>query len=441
VPKLILANVDGLAMSGSPRNEEDYRHSAMAAERLLAMVTEEDLIVLPQQPSAEFLGYVNGLLGRNISDKQIVVPARGRSEGLIWSHEALNDGDVQRQVERRVGSVRGWDLVAFFLDRPAVTLADALRLRLPATAGFLRSGGAESLNSKVVFREIAAASGAPLAPGRVATGVTELAAALTELLPVTGHVIVKQDINLGGVGNTVVTRTAGDHFPGSRNTVRVGGEAELPAVADRLWPVVAAGRNTRAVVEAYFADARPLCCEFFVPGPGRAPELLTFGEMRMAPVFVGLELHGGTVSDVDSAAMVAHCVQIARAAGERGFYGHLNVDSLLTADGDILLSELNGRMGGCTHIDVLCRALLGPRYARTHALVTRNRVPVPSFSAAVRSLADCGLLFDHERAEGVFFAAEGVATTGTVEYIAAARTLDAARRMAGAADAALAAGN
>ncbi len=157
----------------------------------------------------------------------------------------------------------------------------------------------------------------------------------------------------------------------------------------------------------------------------------------MAPVFVGLELHGGTVSDVDSAMMVAQCAQIARAAGERGFYGYLNVDSLLTAGGDVMLSEINGRMGGCTHIDVLCRALLGPRYARTHALVTRNRVRVSSFSEALRALADAGLLFDHGRTEGIVFAAEAVASTGTVEYIAIARTLADARRLAAATDAAL----
>ncbi len=253
MPKLILANVDGLAMSGSPRDEEDYRYSAMAAERLLVMVTEEDLIVLPQQPSPAFLAYTNALLGRSVSDKQVIVPPR--QHGLIWSHQALNDGDVRRQIERRVGSVQGWDLVAFFLDRPAITLADTLGLRLPATAGYLRSGGAESLNSKVVFREIAAASGAPLAPGRIAANPAELADAMVELLPATGHVIIKQDINLGGVGNTVVTRSERRDFAGSRSTLRVDDDADLPAVAARLWPSVAIGLNTRVVVESYFPDA------------------------------------------------------------------------------------------------------------------------------------------------------------------------------------------
>jgi hypothetical protein len=368
MPRLIVANVDGLAMSGSPRDDEDYRHSAMAAERLLVFLSEGDLIVLPQAPSEAFLTYSNTLLGRRVRADQIIVPRQGREEGLIWSYEALNSSDLYDQVRARAGAVDNWELLAFFLDRPVLAFADALDLRLPGgSAGFLRAGGAESLNSKAVFREMAESTGVPVAPGAVVGSAAELAHQIERLITETGSVIVKQDVNLGGVGNAVLTLMDRDEFAGSRITIKLPHLDALPAVADRLWPRVASGLNTKAIVETYYADARPLCCELFAHGRDSLPEVRNFGEMLMSPVFVGLELHSGTLGEVDAAVMVAQCVQLAHMAAGRGFHGYLNIDSLLTSSGEILVNEINGRMGGCTHIDEWCRVLVGPDYAQPRA--------------------------------------------------------------------------
>jgi hypothetical protein len=430
MPKMIIANVDSAAMCGSRRDELDYAHSAMSAQRLLATVTDEDVVLLPQMPAEEFLAYSNELLGRSLSEKNVVVPRRGRQDGLIWTYEALNDGDVAAQIEARAGSVAGWDLLAYFLDRPVLALAESLQLRIPAAStGFLRAGGAESLNSKAVFREIADSAGTPVAAGRVVSSASELAHAVRDLLDATGHVIVKQDLNLGGAGNTVLTLSDTAEFTGARTTVNLSGIGAVDDAAAVLWPQVAVDRNTRAVVETYHPTERVLYSELFVHGPGRAPELLNFGEMRMEPVFIGFEMPTQAVGVFDAATMAAHSMDLARAAGERGFRGYMNIDSLLTTTGRLLFTEVNGRMGACTHIDVLARELVGPRYQATHVLLTRNRVQVPSLTASLRALEQAGLGFDHGRGEGCVVAAEGVAATGTLEYLIFAPDLDRAREL------------
>lgn len=439
MPKIVIANVDSAAMCGSRRDEVDYAHSAMSAQRLLATVTDEDLVVLPQVPSEQFFAYSNQLLGRSLDEKNVIVPRRGAQDGLIWTYEALNDGDVVAQITERMGSVADWDLLAYFLDRPVLALAETLGLRVPSVSlGYLRAGGAESLNSKVVFREIADSAGTPVAAGRVVTSAAELARAARDLLPDTGHVIVKQDLNLGGAGNTVLTLTDTDEFTGARTTVRLADPGDLDRAAAQLWPQIAVDRNTRAVVETYHPSERVLYSELFVHGPGRAPELLNFGEMRMEPVFIGFEMPTQAVGVFDAATMAAHSMDLARAAGERGFRGYMNIDSLVTTTGELLFTEVNGRMGACTHIDVLARDLIGPRYQSTHVLLTRNRVEVPSFPAAVHALDRQGLGFDHDRGEGCVIAAEGVAATGTLEYLVFAHDLPRARDLEARTQAALA---
>lgn len=430
MPKIVIANVDSSAMCGSARDAEDYGHSAMSAQRLLGMVTDEDLILLPQEPSEDYLVYLNELLGRNLSIKNVVVPRRGREDGLIWTYEALNDGDVADQILERSGDVTGWEMLAYFFDRPVLSLAQRLGLAMPtASRGYLYAGGAESLNSKVVFREIADASGVPVAQGQVVSSEQELSHALHRHIATTGVAIVKQDLNLGGAGNTVVTLTSRREFTGARTTVHARTPDDLTAIASELWPQVAVDRNTRAVVEVYHPTERVLYSELFVHGPGREPELLNFGEMRMEPVFIGFEIPTQVVAVADVAAMAGGSVGLARSCGERGFTGYINVDSIVTQTGDVLFTEVNGRMGACTHLDVLARELVGASYLRTHVVLTRNRVPVPSFPAAAAALRENGLHYQHDSQEGCVIAAEGVAATGTLEYLVLARDVERARRL------------
>jgi hypothetical protein len=92
----------------------------------------------------------------------------------------------------------------------------------------------------------------------------------------------------------------------------------------------------------------------------------------------------------------------------------------------VLFTEVNGRLGGCTHIHVIAERLLGPHYADTYTLLTRNKVHTGPFPALLDMLDRSGLLFTPERGRGVIIATEDTARTGTIEYIVMAPHAEAA---------------
>ncbi|WP_277183996.1 hypothetical protein, partial [Caballeronia sp. BR00000012568055] len=101
-----------------------------------------------------------------------------------------------------------------------------------------------------------------------------------------------------------------------------------------------------------------------------------------------------------------------------GFIGRANFDAIVTDCREIVFTEVNGRSGGCSHFDVILRALVGPDYLSTHTVVTRNRVPVCDLGRALdasRSLRGRG------NESGVVVLTEDILGTGTIEYMVYAR--------------------
>ncbi len=87
------------------------------------------------------------------------------------------------------------------------------------------------------------------------------------LLPETGRVIIKQDLNSGGAGNTAVTRFGDQSLTGAADVRAVSDDTDLEALATELWPGLAVQRTTRVVVEAYHSAAQVYYSELWVPGP------------------------------------------------------------------------------------------------------------------------------------------------------------------------------
>jgi hypothetical protein len=316
-----------------------------------------------------------------------------------------------------------------------LALADELGLPLygiddatdNACRDFLRCGGAETFNSKVLFRQLAATVAAPVPNGRVASGEHELAVAVGTLIADTGRVIIKQELNSGSAGNTAITVHDEDRLTGASRVVRVAKDADFAVLAAELWPRLAQQRNTRVVVEAYHEAAQVYYSELWVPGPTGSPKLLNFGEMRMEPTFIGFEIPGQRMRAADLGDMTAHSMDLAREAGRRGFVGYMNIDSITTWDGRLFFNEVNGRMGCCTNIDYLARALVGENYTRQRVVLTYNWIDVGSFTAAVKALDAAGLAFNKRSRTGVIIAVEDVARTGTVDYMVVGTDLDHAK--------------
>ena len=432
MPKVIIANVDSDSMCGNDMSPEVHAISSMCCDRLLVMADADDLVVLPHQVSDEYIEYVGNLLGRELSRRNVVVPRDGDSQLLILNDASLNDGHVAAQIRDRAGDLAGWRIEAYFLDRAVMALADELGLPLAgiddvtdlASRDFLRCGGAESFNSKVLFRQLAASVHAPVPSGRVAAGAHELGVAVRTLLPETGRVIIKQDLNSGSAGNTVLTMHDETELTGASRVVRVDRTTDLAEVAAGLWPHVAVQRNTRVVVEAYHKAAQVYYSELWVPGPTGTPRLLNFGEMRMEPTFIGFEIPGQRMRAADLGDMTGHSMNLAHEAGRRGFVGYMNIDSIVTEDGHLFFNEVNGRMGCCTNIDYLARVLVGENYTRERVVLTYNWIEAADFAAVVKALDAAGIAFDRTTRTGVLIAVEDTARSGLIDYMVVGRDLD-----------------
>lgn len=103
---------------------------------------------------------------------------------------------------------------------------------------------------------------------------------------------------------------------------------------------------------------------------------------------------------------------LAGIAQRLGFVGRENFDAILTDRGGIAFTEINGRIGGCSHLDGILRALAGLRYLSTHAVVTRNRVLVRDLTQALNTFRRLTQLRDKA---GVVVLTEDMAGTGTTE--------------------------
>jgi hypothetical protein len=431
MPKVIIANVDSDAMCGNDMTPEIHALSSLCCCRLIVLAEDDDLVVVPHSLSDRFIDYVNDLLGRNLSHRNAVVPRDGDEKLLILNDESLNDGYVAARIRERAGVAEGeplpagWEVEAYFLDRAVIALADELEVPLAGldrvfdrtTRGFLRSGGAETFNSKVLFRQLAEAVGAPVPSGRVATRSRELGRAIADLIGETGRVMIKQDRNSGSAGNTIITRFGETTLTGGSRTRPVGPDTDLEALAAELWPTMQVQRNNMVVVEAYHKAAQVYYSELWVPGADGSPEFLNFGEMRMEPTFIGFEIPSQRMSQFDIADMAAHSMNLAREAGRRGFYGYMNIDSIVAESGRLFFNEVNGRMGDCTHVDYLARQLAGDDYGRTRVVLTYNWVQSADFDAVLKSLDAAGVLFDGATRTGVVLPIEDVDRTGVIDYM------------------------
>ncbi|WP_043636269.1 peptide ligase PGM1-related protein [Nonomuraea candida] len=439
MPKVIIANVDSDSMCGNDMPPEVHALSSMCCCRLLVLAGDDDLVVLPHSVSDEFIAYVSELLDRRLSRDNVVVPRDGDTRQLILNDASLNDGHVAAQIrERAGGDLTGWRIEAYFLDRPVMTLADELGLPLHgvddatdlACRDFLRCGGAETFNSKVLFRQLAGTVKAPVPAGLVASTPNELAVAVRTLIGETGRVIIKQDLNSGSAGNTVITRHGETTLTGASRVLNLPeGECDFAPLAEELWPQVALQRNTRVVVEAYHRAAQVYYSELWVPGVAGSPKLLNFGEMRMEPTFIGFEIPGQRMLPSDLGEMTAHSMNLAREAGRRGFVGYMNIDSIVTEDGRVFFNEVNGRMGCCTNVEYLARELVGDDYLRERVVLTYNWVSVRDFPAVVKALDEAGLAWDRATRTGVVVAIEDVARCGVIDYMVVGETAEHAREL------------
>jgi hypothetical protein len=428
MPKLLLANPYSRAMAARlqdiPKQVTPY-YDAMA-DRLLWTLAVDDIAVVAGSVKKEFLSYMCAVLGMQPDSISVLSLADYESANWYPGHNPGLVADLRSRISSR-RPVGDWRISCYIRDRDVAAWERVLGMSDAASDAFA-DNMAEMMNTKSVFRVLARAAGFPIADGRVVTHGDELYDAVAELLAVTGAVIVKQDMNSGGDGNVFVTSDPDIRGDGARWSVQVAGRdtAEIRRTLSEVGlgdpPDIPAGcAPGKYVVEVFHPHSLSFYAELDVPRDG-PPRLCNYGDLRMTPLWSGFEIPARRLTTEQREQLCIQALRLARLAQSIGYSGHFDCDAILTREGELIFNEFNGRAGGATHMDVLCRRLLGTDYLDEVVLLTRNAVRSPAFHKLMLALDDDSLHFERERGAGIIVTQDNTAHTGTIEYISIGRT-------------------
>jgi len=426
---LIVGNVDCEAQCGAPelRNMIERWESTVVAHRLIWLcVTAQDLCVFPSLMRDDMILYVGSILQLPLSILNQIAPNLDTAAPILLTEAVMNGIDVTQRV-RELGIVPELSQVTpYFVD--------------PGLAKFCRNNrfnfqwpedlSLEYLNRKSTFRTIAKDLGIPIAPGRVCYTQRDVEEAIQEMIGTTGVVIVKQDLAGGGEGNlAVTTETQGKSYMGTSGTYLVTKENSIREISRKVFEALVGGRNKSLVVEAYLQAKEVIYSEVMTSRTTQA-ELLNWGSMLMEPKWIGFEIPHPRLSRLLASQFERYSLKLASQIGASGYQGRMNCDAIVTTDNEIVFTEFNIRLGGCTHIDILARRLLGSEYIAKYNIVSRNAIHFNGSWESLRQVVG-DLAFDRKENVGVIILTEHLSELGGFECMCVAKSSADAHAMLG----------
>lgn len=383
--------------------------------RLAWLAEPGDVMVLPQAPDPRFLEYLSGFKGIARDSVSVLVPPRGRFGYDVLTRERLMDSEFQERLAEHVNALGVRSVLPYTFDRTIARLCRRLGLHEPMPGfAFLEQGGGDLLNSKSVFRAMAAGVGVPIPAGVVTVVRAEAEEFVRTMFDLGRSVIVKQDFHQGGHGNEILAPVRGVAQIGATVLTVLADSGGIATHLDRRWPVYSNDGRGKVVLEHYVPDSTPIGAEVHIGADD--VDVHHIGEMRMTPVFDGVVLPGATITAAQREEFDAAVRTLCGAVRTLGYRGLINIDGIIDGDGQILFNEFNGRLGGTTHLHWLGEAAVGAGYTERRVFVSNNDWQVPSFAEALAQIETAGLAYDRDRATGVVITCDHTRQSGAVEY-------------------------
>ncbi|SER90316.1 hypothetical protein SAMN05216188_11769 [Lentzea xinjiangensis] len=413
----------------SAQTEEERVSAGIGAQRMVWFAGDGDVVVLPRMPEDAFLDYVMSLRGMRRSSLRLVTPPPGELGEHLLSPDRLEDSGFLAELRNVLDGRALREIIPVHPDPAVVAVARALGAedKLPG-ARFAGQSGTTLINSKAVFRAVAAGIGVPIAPGAVVTNRRDAVEAIESLLADGHSVILKKEHQIGGLGNEVVSRRAGVRPLGASEVVHVTDRAAVEEYVARRWNWLTGDRHDRLVVERYYEDSVALYGEYLITDDGI--ELIGNGEMMMSPVLSGIILPAQPPSPEQLAELLLLGRRMCEPFRDMGYRGVLSPDAILTPDGELLFTEMNARITGCSHLHIAIAECAGGRERLGDRVVLeQGGWRVPSFGAAVDVLDRSGLALDPATRAGVVLGLDLTRLNGTVRCCFVAEDLPAALEM------------
>lgn len=432
MPNIIIGNVDNENMVGdiTKLTIEQQCDSSKVANRLLWLMKAGDIIVLPRPISKEYLSYVCQLLNIDIKSIQIIIPNLNKGGQAQLTFDVLRNHELINDIKRAMVGRQNWKIIPYYYDRSVAWLTEALCIETNCDENsFFMQAGAEQFNSKADFRRLAIGNGIPIAEGSICYSKQELYFAVRKNIDITGTVILKQNRQAGGDGNSVITKNKINIPIGASAVYQMIDSSDLNRLLDELWVQKTDSHNSCIVVEAYYINKKVYYTELAIAQAFAKPCLLNFGEMRMAPLWYGFKIPGNSLNEIQLAHLIHGSTQLVNAVAQTGYVGKVNCDAVLTDDNKIFFTEINGRLGGCTHIDVLARNLLGDDYMNNFVLLSGNQLPCQNFNLLIDAMHNARLHFSQDKHSGIILLVDDSHQKKKVEYLIISDNLSNAHLM------------
>ncbi|WP_344361338.1 peptide ligase PGM1-related protein [Streptomyces gobitricini] len=390
--------------------QEDFDGILFAMKRLVWLMRDGDVLVLPRPVPGAFLDHVAQHTGMSPDRIHVIAPGADLlTQDLLHSEEIL-------------GRLRGlvtpdWEFCPYIHDRGAEVFAR--ELGLATGSRFMAEGGAELLNSKVVFRALAAGAGFSIPDGIPCRTSEDLTHTLHQLLAAHRAVILKRDRAVGGHGNIVVTTDPDLEGVGALHTIVLDDPTDHEQVLKEAGLTATHAPHGEVVLEAFHPGCTSVYVEVDCPERGE-PVLLNGGQLRTAqhpPILAGLALPPRNVPSPAWERFTDEALRMARFMQSLGYRGLASIDAVIDQAGNTWFNEVNARLGGSTHLHHIAKSLVGPRWTDSHVLISRFNVRAPALDRLLHTIQEHGLAWDPPHQRGIVIASDDTAATGNLEYV------------------------
>lgn len=401
-----------------------------AVARLLWFLREDDYALVPGALDHEFVAYVAHTRNRSLRPEQFHV-----IDAPLIGQDQTRDPTIERSLGHfRANGVRA--AMPYIHDRATMHLLDRHGLLGQSfSTPYMHAGGAEALNSKAQFRLLAASKGWPVPPGRRCRTIQDFIDGLEALGHDCDRVIAKTNMGVGGLGNLLLSLgadTTGRDHRGATTTLQASRIEQQRRIAGDLGLRATHADAGEVVIEEYVEDCMPVFAEYSIEGDRLFdPELITAGRIESDPH--RSVLSGVTVPPLPEREWMQPFIEashrVAADLGHIGYRGLINIDGLIDEQGRCVLNEVNARMGGSTHLDVIARELIGPHWQQRHSATTHFGECKLDFPTIVGALESEGISWQQssEVDEGVVVVSNGGPGSSYVELMSVASTPSAAK--------------
>ena len=402
-------------------------------QRVAWFADDGDILILPTEPQRDFLAYVTALTRVRIESISVVLLPSSTVDGRrVPFVERIADADFQAALHTAIAGRPIERIFALWPDSALINLADSIgaELALPG-ARFIGQDGGRLVNSKSVFRAVAAGTGIRIPEGAVCQTSQEAHHRICRLFDGGDTVILKQDYLTGGRGNLILTTGKSFDPIGAREVVTLQSDRSLQDFLNMNWEGLCGREHNLVVVERYFRGSRAVFAEYAVED--NSVELEGTGELLSAPFACGQVMPPVGFDPRALTEIAVQGLRLATAVAAMGYRGCLSADAIVTPNGDVFFTEYNGRVTGSTHIyAVIGKRVIGSGFGVDRTILERvwpEGWSVASFETARAQLTVAGLAYDPVSRIGVVLTNAFDTTSQGVMYCIAAENLAAARQI------------